>query len=89
VFQWDGKSAKAETGINSFNCDDAAHFRAGAHGILHYHITDQTLTVREFATKDHWKTSAWTQMWRHPIEMAKAGTTGAAAADTGRCVACG
>jgi cytolysin (calcineurin-like family phosphatase) len=86
VFQWDGKSAKAEAGINSFNCDDAGHFKAGAHGILHYHVTDTTLTVREFATKDHWKTAAWTQMWQRPIEMAKA--TPAAGADV-ECAACG
>jgi hypothetical protein len=69
VYQWDGLSAKAKTGIHVFNCDDAAHFRGGAHGILHYHLSDTTMTVREYATKDHWKTAGWTQMWKVPIKL--------------------
>jgi cytolysin (calcineurin-like family phosphatase) len=69
IYKWDGQTATAKTGIDVFNVDDASHFKGPAHGILHYHLTDTTMTVREYSTKDHWKTAAWTQAWTMPIKV--------------------
>jgi cytolysin (calcineurin-like family phosphatase) len=72
VFRWDGRSVTAATGLDVFNTDDASHFKGPNHGILHFHVTDERMTVREYATKDHWQTGAWTQAWSKPIGVRKA-----------------
>jgi cytolysin (calcineurin-like family phosphatase) len=69
VFKWDGKSATAKEGIEVFNVDDASHFKGPAHGVLHYHLTDVGMTVREYATKDHWETAGWTAAWKVPLKI--------------------
>jgi cytolysin (calcineurin-like family phosphatase) len=71
IYKWDGLSATAKSGIDVFNVDDASHYRGAAHGIYHFHITDTQMTVREYATRDHWKTAAWVPALTKSISLAK------------------
>ena len=76
VFPWDGHApAKAPadaaptTGsIPVFNTAKASHFNSPAQGFFHFQITDGELIAREIATKDGWKTAAWTpQVWQFAL----------------------
>jgi cytolysin (calcineurin-like family phosphatase) len=71
VYKWDGRSATAKAGIDVFNVDDASHYRGGAHGIFHFQITDTKMIVREYTTKDHWKTATWAPALTKPIALAR------------------
>lgn len=71
IYKWDGISANAKTGVDVFNVDDASHYRGAAHGIYHFHITESQMTVREYATRDHWKTAAWVPALTKPITLAR------------------
>jgi hypothetical protein len=65
LFRWNGSpDAKAQAGIPSINTDNAGHFKSATQGFLHLSLTDKELVVREFATKDAWRTGEWTpQKW--------------------------
>jgi hypothetical protein len=67
VFTWDGRSPKAAAGLNVFNVDDASHYNGTAHAIFHVALDGDTLTVREYATKDNWQTAAWTKSWKRDL----------------------
>jgi cytolysin (calcineurin-like family phosphatase) len=61
---WDGRSAKVDDGIALFNVDDASHFDGKAQGLFYVELTEGGLTIREYATRDNWRTAAWTpQTW--------------------------
>ncbi len=69
VFRWDGtRSLKAEAGIPVFNTTKVSHFRSEVQGFLYAEVTEKELVVREYATRDAWKTGAWTPLvWRVPL----------------------
>ena len=73
IFPWDGTTAKAILGLPVFNVDNGAHFAFDAQAMLYFHLKNDTMTVREWATTDRWKTAAWTpQIWKFPLEQKKA-----------------
>ena len=79
VFPWDGHApaapgkapenpAPAPDGIPVFNTAKASHFNSPAQGFFHFQVTENQLVAREFATKDGWKTGAWTpQVWQFAL----------------------
>jgi len=76
VFPWDGHPpakgaavpAPLPGGVPVFNTAKASHFNSPAQGFFHFQITDTDLIAREFATKDGWKTAAWTpEIWQFPL----------------------
>jgi cytolysin (calcineurin-like family phosphatase) len=70
VFQWDGASAKAASGINVFNVDNSSHFNSDTQSLFHVEAADGLLTVREYHTKDRWKSGQWTpQVWRRQVKL--------------------
>ena len=65
VFQWDGASAKAKSGIRVFNNDNSSHFASDAQAFFYVESRGGKLLVREYQTKDRWQTGFWTPMnWR-------------------------
>jgi molybdenum-dependent DNA-binding transcriptional regulator ModE len=61
----DENAAPAPDGIPVFNTAKASHFNSPAQGFFHFQVTENQLVAREFATKDGWKTGAWTpQVWQ-------------------------
>lgn len=69
IAKWNGGSKRSATGLDLFNVDESSHFRSEAHGLLHFEFTADRMIVREFATKDNWKTGAWTNVWNYPIKI--------------------
>ena len=68
VFQWDGLSTKAKTGVHVFNTDNASHFHSDAQAMFYVEITDNRLIVREYQTKDRWQTGFFTPLsWTVPL----------------------
>ena len=68
IFQWDGVSPKAKSGINVFNTDNASHFHGDAQAFLYVELHDKHLLVREYQTKDRWQTGFFTpQSWLTPF----------------------
>ncbi len=66
VFQWDGESTKAKSGIRVFNTDNAAHFNSEAQAFFYVESHAGKLLVREYQTKDRWQTGFWTpQVWEN------------------------
>lgn len=64
VYRWQGTTAKGPTGINVFNVDNSSHFRSDAQAIMYVEVYEDSLLVRECATKDAWNTYYWTpQVW--------------------------
>lgn len=54
-------------GIPTFNTDNSAHFGGPTQAFLYVEVHAEDTLVRELATKDAWKTSAWTNLsWRLP-----------------------
>ena len=73
IFQWDGVSPKADSGIHVFNVDNGAHFSSSAQAFFYFQLTGTTLTVRELQTKDRWQTSFWTpQTWTQTVSLGTA-----------------
>lgn len=73
IFQWDGASPKADTGIRVFNVDNGAHFSSAPQAFFYFQLTGTTLTVRELQTKDRWQTSSWTpQTWTQMVSLGAA-----------------
>lgn len=68
VFRWDGTSPKAKSGIHVFNTDNASHFHGDAQAFLYCEIDSKELRVREYQTKDRWKSGSFTpQVWTSQI----------------------
>lgn len=71
VFQWDGAGTKAASGINVFNVDNASHFNSDTQSFFYVEAADGSLTVREYHTKDRWRSAQWTpQVWRRQVKLA-------------------
>lgn len=62
VFQWDGESTKAKSGIRVFNNDNSSHFASDAQAFFYVESRGGKLLVRECQTKDRWQTNFWTPM---------------------------
>ena len=55
-------------GVPFLNTDNAAHFHGPDQAILHVRIGPGEMSVREFGTRDGWKTGAWTPAaWRFQL----------------------
>lgn len=68
IFQWDGTSPKAATGLHVFNTDNASHFSGDAQALFYVELYDKQLLVREYQTKDGWQTGFFTpQTWFTPL----------------------
>lgn len=68
IFRWDGTSPTAATGLHVFNTDNASHFSGDAQALFYVELHDTQLLVREYQTKDGWKTSSFTpQTWTAPF----------------------
>ncbi|MFY7817171.1 MAG: metallophosphoesterase [Akkermansiaceae bacterium] len=69
TMRWDGTSDVNTTkGVPFLNTDNAAHFHSQNQAILHVSITSGEMMVREFSTKDAWKSGDWTpQQWRYTL----------------------
>lgn len=78
IFGWNGNApAPAKAGVTAapgagelpvFNTAKVSHFNSPAQGFFHFQITDGELVAREFATKDGWKTAAWTpEVWQFTL----------------------
>jgi len=80
VWRWDGQACRpageslpeADGGggpreIDVFNVDNSSHFAGPAQAVFYVELGPDGLTVREYATKDAWKTGAWSPLvWRRP-----------------------
>jgi len=65
VFRWDGRSAQATSGVSVFNTDNASHFGGDAQAFFYVEVAGRTLTVREYQTKDRWRSGFFTpQVWQ-------------------------
>ncbi len=65
IFRWDGASAKAASGVNVFNTDNASHFNNTAQAFFYVELGANELTVREYQTTDRWQTGSFTpQVWK-------------------------
>ncbi len=76
VWRWDGKSAapakekltdaELETGdrrvYDVFNCDNSATPHGGQQAFFYVELSPEGLTVREYSTKDAWKTGFWSPL---------------------------
>ncbi len=68
IFQWDGLSPKAAKGLHVFNTDNASHFSGDAQALFYVELHDKQLLVREYQTKDGWRTGFFTpQTWTAPF----------------------
>ena len=88
VWRWDGASAQPgreqltdaelETGdrvvYDVFNCDNSATPHGGQQAFFYVELSSEGLTVREYSTKDAWKTGFWS-----PLVWRRAGVGAAAA----------
>jgi cytolysin (calcineurin-like family phosphatase) len=69
VFRWDGRSAKAESGISVFNTDNASHFGGDAQAFFYVEVNDRLAVVREYQTKDRWRSGFFTpQTWQASLQ---------------------
>ncbi len=56
---------KAAQGIRVFNTDNASHFGGDAQAFFYVEVRAGKLLVREYQTKDGWKSGSWTpEVWR-------------------------
>lgn len=67
VFRWDGGNKPAgpgKDGIPTFNVDNSSHFASQLQAFFYVEIQSGRVRVREYQTKDAWKTGFWTpQTW--------------------------
>ncbi len=69
VFQWDGLSPQARSGITVFNTDNGSHFKQDSQAVFYVELHPRQLVVREYQTNDRWKTGTFTpQVWTSPLE---------------------
>lgn len=74
IFNWNGTTQPMPQGLPTFNTDNAAHFMSDTQALLYFHLKHDTLTVREWATPDRWKSAAWTpQVWQYRISEPSGG----------------
>ncbi len=67
VFQWDYVTKNASTGYNVFNSDNGSHFSGDAQAFFCVELFEDDIVVREYSTKDRWKTGEFTpQVWKRP-----------------------
>ena len=81
VWRWDGKGCRpageslpedeagdeAPREIDVFNVDNSSHFAGPAQAVFYVELGPDGLAVREYATKDAWKTGVWSPLvWRRP-----------------------
>ena len=80
VWRWDGQACRpageslpedaAGDGpreIDVFNVDNSSHFAGPAQAVLYVELGPDGLVVREYATKDAWRTGFWSPLvWRRP-----------------------
>jgi len=87
VWRWNGQSTiaarepLADTGHETdprrvydvFNCDNSGTPQGGQQAFFYVAITPDQLTVREFATRDGWKTGSWNPVaWQRAVTMGSA-----------------
>lgn len=54
--------------MHVLNTDNASHFSGDAQALFSVELHDQQLLVREYHTKDGWKTGSFTpQFWSAPF----------------------
>lgn len=59
--------------IDVFNVDNSSHFAGDAQAFFYVEIDGDGLTVREYATRDGWRTGEWMPLcWRRPPVAAAA-----------------
>jgi predicted phosphodiesterase len=64
VFRWDGSSKAANKGIPVFNVTKSSHFSSMVQGFFYIEIRGETVTAREYQTRDGWQSGSWTpQVW--------------------------
>jgi len=57
-----------------FNCDNSSHFGGPSQAFFYVEIGPAGLVVREFATRDGWRTGEWTPLvWRRARQAVPAG----------------
>ena len=68
IARWNGtKDDRVTEGLPFLNTDNAAHFGGPTQAFLYVEVHAEDILVRELATKDAWKTAAWTDLsWRLP-----------------------
>ncbi len=57
-----GSDAAARSIRDVFNCDNSSHFGGPAQAFFYVEAGPDGLVVREFATRDGWKTGAWSPL---------------------------
>lgn len=69
IFHWNGtKDTRAPAGIPLLNTDNAAHFGSPNQAFLHVAVSPVEIRIREFGTKDGWKSGDWTPTtWAFPL----------------------
>lgn len=68
VFRWDGTAKAAKAGIPVFNVSKSSHFASKTQAFFYIEIRGETVTAREYQTKDAWESGTWTpQVWNAPI----------------------
>lgn len=87
VWRWDGTACRpagetlAEDAaggegpreIDVFNVDNSSHFAGLAQAVFYVELGPDGLVVREYATKDAWRTGFWSPLvWRRPAVLAAA-----------------
>lgn len=64
VFRWDGTNKAASKGIPVFNVTKSSHFSSMSQGLFYIEIKGDSVTAREYQTKDGWQSGTWTpQTW--------------------------
>lgn len=72
VYHWDGTAKKGKEGVPVFNVDNSGHFGSKQQALFYFHLRDEEMTVREFATDDRWESAAWTpQNWKTKVALKK------------------
>lgn len=68
VFRWDGSGARSVSGFPVFNVDNSSHFGDPRQALFYVEMSQTSLRVREFATKDGWESGTWSpEMWEMPM----------------------
>ncbi|MBM3997497.1 MAG: hypothetical protein FJ303_25625 [Planctomycetes bacterium] len=64
VYRWDGTNKAAKNGIPVFNVTKSSHFASQSQGLFYIEIGRDSVTAREYQTKDGWQSGSWTpQVW--------------------------
>lgn len=64
IYHWNGSAKAAKQGIPVFNVSKSSHFSSKVQAFFYIEIRGDTVTTREYQTKDGWETGAWApQTW--------------------------